>query len=175
MSVEIRLETPEDHADVRRVIAAAFDPEPVADLVEAIRASEQYEPELVFVALADGRIVGHVMISYATLETADGDHRVAMLSPLAVEPEFQRQGIGTKLVHCALDKARLMGDRMVVLEGDPSYYGRFGFEPSHLYGITLPLPSWATIDAGQVVWLSEPQRFDSATVVYPPAFESVSE
>ncbi|MBT8207965.1 MAG: N-acetyltransferase, partial [Acidimicrobiia bacterium] len=99
MSVEIRLETPEDHADVRRVTAAAFDPEPVADLVEAIRASEQYEPELVFVAVAGGRIVGHVMISYATLETGDGDHRVAMLSPLAVEPELQRQGIGTKLVH----------------------------------------------------------------------------
>lgn len=175
LAVKVRLEKATDHADVRRVTAAAFHPEPVADLVEAIRASEYYEAELAFVAEVDGHIVGHVIISYATLETGDGDRRVAMLSPLAVDPERQKNGIGSKLVRCALDKARSMGEAMVVLEGDPNYYRRFGFERSHHYGITLPLPSWASIDAGQVIWLSEPERFDSAAVVYPPAFGLVVE
>lgn len=173
--VTIRVETAVDHADVRQVVAAAFHPEPVADLVEAIRESAYYEQELALVAETDGRVVGHVMISYAEMSTNQGDRRVALLSPLAVDPEHQKRGIGSRLVHRALDKARSMGEPMLLLEGDPKYYRRFGFEPSHRYGITLPLPSWASIDAGQVIWLGEPERFESATVVYPPAFEMVAE
>lgn len=173
--VTIRVELAADHADIRRVTDAAFNPEPVANLVEAIRASEYYESELAFVAEANGKLVGYVMISYATLETSSGNRRIALLSPLAVDPDHQRSGIGSKLVHCALDKARALGEPMVVLEGDPNYYQRFGFEPSRRSGITLPLPSWASIDAGQIMWLGAPEQFDGATVVYPPAFAMVAE
>ena len=44
---------------------------------------------------------------------------------------------------------------LVVLEGNPLYYGRFGFEHSRRYGIEIDLPSWAPPEAAQVLRDSE--------------------
>ena len=64
----IEPEQEDDHQAVRRVVAAAFAHHPeVADLVELIRASPQYEPGLALVARRGREVVGHVMISHAEL------------------------------------------------------------------------------------------------------------
>ena len=174
-SYTIRPERPADHPAIRRLVAAAFDPEPVADLVDAIRASEHYLPAMAFVAEIAGTVVGHTMISGATLRAADNEWPIVMLSPLAVAKTHRRQGIGGVLVRavCAIVDQR--GEPLVVIEGDPAYYGRFGFEHSLLYGIEIELPEWAPPEAAQVMRLASYDPALRGKVEYPPAFTALSQ
>jgi putative acetyltransferase len=169
----VREERPGDAEPIGRVVAAAFGSPAEATLVEAIRASEHFVPELSLVAETGGHIVGHVMISYVGLETAAGTVDIPSLSPLAVAPERHRQGIGSALVRAVTAAADARGEPLVVLEGSPAYYGRLGFEPSAPLGITIDLPSWAPAEAAQLLRF---RRYDPALrgrVVYPPAFDEV--
>ncbi|MGH9208494.1 MAG: GNAT family N-acetyltransferase, partial [Acidimicrobiales bacterium] len=79
------------------------------------------------------------------------------------------------LVRDVTARAENRGEALVVLEGSPTFYGRLGFEPSVPHGIHIDLPSWAPPGAAQVLRLS---NYDSAIrghLVYPPAFDAVSE
>lgn len=58
--------------------------------------------------------------------------------PFSVLPEFQKQGIGTALIHHTVEMAQAACERAILIFGDPGYYGRFGFLPASLFGITLP-------------------------------------
>ncbi len=166
----IRPEDPADHPAIRAVVAAAFESDTEADLVEAIRASEHYVPPLALVADDGGEIVGHTMISGALLRGPAGERPIVMLAPLAVVPARQGEGIGGALVRAAVTAADQRGEPLVVLEGSPAYYRQLGFEPAHRHGIELPLPDWAPRDAGQVVRLAAYDPALTGSVVYPPAF-----
>ena len=161
-SVEIRPETSDDHEAVRRVVVSAFGSNIEADLVERLRSSPEYVPELSLVATDHGTVVGHVMISHARIRSQEEDggteRRISMLSPLAVLPEAQKSGIGGALVRAALGAADDRGEPLVVLEGSPLFYGRLGFEHAQRHGIELPLPSWAPSEAGQAFLDREDQR-----------------
>ena len=170
----IRQETPDDHAAINVLVAAAFGSQVEAQLVDDIRASEEYIPELALVAERDAAIVGHVMISYAWLESAEGRRRIAMLSPLAVAPDEQRAGIGSALVKAVTAAAEERGEPLVILEGSPAYYGRLGFEHSVKYGIEITLPSWAPAEAAQVMRLKNYDPALTGRVVYPSAFDAAT-
>jgi putative acetyltransferase len=163
-----------DHQAVRRVVAAAFADQPeVADLVELIRASPQYEPDLALVARRGRELVGHVMISHAELVDGETSWDVLTLSPLAVRPDVQRQGIGSALVVEVLRRADATGATLVTLEGSPAFYPRFGFRDARTLGVTIDLPDWAPRDAGQVYPLSAYDPAVRGRLVYPPAFAAV--
>lgn len=175
-SAVIRPETSDDHDAIRAVVAAAFGSIAEAELVDRIRASPEYRPDMALVAEDDGQIVGHVMISGAVLRNAATERPIVMLSPLAVVPARQRHGIGSALVRSALAIADSVGEPLVVLEGSPDYYGRLGFEHSAGYGIDIHLPDWAPPEAAQVKRLSAFDPNDPAlqgTVVYPAAFDGL--
>ncbi len=175
-SFEIRPERVGDHRQIRRVVVAAFGSDVEADLVERIRAAPEYVPEMSLVAEIDGEIVGHVMISGASLRHAAGDRRIVMLSPLAVDPAHQRAGIGGALVRSVAAIANQLGEPLVVLEGSPQYYPRFGFEPAARHGLVLSLPGWAPPEAAQVLRLDGYDAADPTlrgVVVYPAAFDGV--
>jgi putative acetyltransferase len=177
MEVVIRAEEPGDHAAIAEVVAAAFGSPAEARLVDDIRTSPHYVPELSLVAELDGRVVGHVMVSFTSIhDDDDGSQRwISQLSPLAVAPDVHGQGIGSALVHEVCARADARGEPLVVLEGNPKYYGRFGFEPSSAHGITLPLPSWAPPEAAQVLRLTHDDPTIRGRVVYPPAFDGVTD
>lgn len=61
-----------------------------------------------------------------------------VLSPLSVVPSAQRRGIGRALIAHAVAAAERSGAPGVVLEGDPAYYGRLGFEPAEARGVRRP-------------------------------------
>ena len=171
----IRAEAAGDHAAIAQVVEAAFGSPAEAALVEGIRASTNFIPELALVAEIDGRVVGHVMISYVALHDGDSVRWITSLSPLAVAPEWQGRGIGSALVRAVTAAADERGEPLVVLEGAPGYYGRFGFEHSVLHGITIDLPSWAPPEAAQVMRLGAYDPAVRGRVVYPPAFRDVIE
>jgi putative acetyltransferase len=173
-SLRTRPETVADLDAIRQVVVAAFGSDVEADLVERIRRSPQYLPGMALVAVIDDVVVGHVMISGATVRSVEGDRDIVMLAPLAVDPAHQRHGVGRALIEAVVAIADRLGEPLVVLEGDPAYYSRFGFEHAVRYGLRIPLPDWASSEAGQVRILSGYDADDPTLrgeVVYPPAFD----
>ena len=175
MDVDIEPERPDDLAEIGEVVRAAFADEPsVARLVELIRASPQYLPELALVARREGAVVGHVMISRAELVDDDAGvtHDVLTLSPLAVAPDVQGRGIGSALVRAALALAERRAEPLVTLEGSPRYYPRFGFRDCRDVGVRIDLPDWAPREAGQVYLLPSYAPSVRGRLVYPVAFST---
>lgn len=122
-------------------------------------------------------VVGHVMISRAMLQSpGGGEQSIVMLSPLAVTSAVHGRGVGGELVRAATTIADQRGEPLVVLEGSPAYYSRFGFVPAAAHGLTLPLPDWAPPTAAQVMLLASYDPTDESlrgTVAYPPAFDGL--
>jgi putative acetyltransferase len=129
----IRLEEPEDEPVVRRVNELAFGQRNEADLVDALRVKAR--PYISLVASVDGLVVGHICFSPVSIESDGGVFDAMGLAPMAVLPEFQNQGIGSRLVQEGLRKCRDLGHSLVVVLGHPNYYPRFGFVPAHLKGL----------------------------------------
>jgi putative acetyltransferase len=172
--VTIRAERHDDRDAIADVVAAAFGSPAEARLVEAIRPSSNFVPQWSLVAQLLGRVVGHVMVIFVALREDAAERRIACLSPLAVAPDVQGRGIGSQLVRAVSARVDDDGEPLIVLEGSPVYYGRFGFEHSVPYGIHIRLPEWAPPEAAQILRL---RNYDSSIrghVVYPPAFDDVS-
>jgi putative acetyltransferase len=157
------------------VVRQAFQDEATAELVVLIRASPNYLPELSLVAVDGDTVVGHVMLHHLELQDGARHHQVVSLSPLAVRPESQRQGIGAALVEAAVERTDQAGEPLIVLEGSPAYYPRFGFQPAARFGVAIHLPSWAPPEAAMVRPLRAYRADVRGTVVYPPAFDRVNQ
>lgn len=165
----IRVAVDDDWPSILEVHRRAFVDQDIPRLVTDLRAGGYDVPSLSFVALAEGRVVGNVMHSWSSIEGSDG--RVLQLSPLGVLPEFQRQGRGSALVRAALDGVRSFGEALVLLEGNPAYYGRFGFVRADELGL-LPPPS-TPASAFQVAVLDESRPLPQGRVVYAPPFDDL--
>lgn len=143
-------------------------------LVDALRASDAHVADLELVAEIDGAVVGHVMVTWAVL-AAHPVRRVLNLSPLSVDPFAQGQGIGSDLVRAIADGAAQRDEPLVVLEGDPTFYGRLGYGSAAEVGIDLSLPPWAPPEAAQVILLPTYKPHLRGRVIYPPPFDEVGE
>lgn len=131
MTMAIREETSADHAAVRRVVAAAFEQAVEADLVDRLRADG--DAAISLVAIADERILGHILFS-----PLGAPFRALALAPVAVSPERQGSGIGSALIRSGLDRARAAGWQGVFVLGEPAFYRRFGFDPELAAGFQSP-------------------------------------
>jgi putative acetyltransferase len=131
---EIRREQPGDLAAIRNVNDRAFGRPDEGAAIERLR--EACEELVSLVAVVDGRVVGHILFSPTRLDTEDGGELSGMgLAPVAVLPEWQRQGIGSELVRAGLATIRQTPCPFTVVLGHPTYYPRFGFEPAARHGI----------------------------------------
>jgi putative acetyltransferase len=167
MGFLIRQERAADERTISELVEAAFGDRSVAEFTGSIRASDGYVPELTFVGEADGEIVGYTMLSYVEIEGLD--NRILVLTPMAVRPDRQRQGVGAAIVRAALEAADERDEPLVLVEGVPAYYPQFGFESATALGLERPderIPDQA--------WLAIPLRsYDPSIrgrVVYPPFF-----
>jgi putative acetyltransferase len=129
----IRREYPEDIAAIRAVNEAAFEESAEADIVDALR--DACADFLSLVAESDGEIVGHILFSPVTIDDESQSKQGMGLAPMAVIPNQQRQGIGSKLVEAGLEMLREQGCPFVIVLGHPEFYPRFGFVPASRQGL----------------------------------------
>ncbi|TJY43881.1 N-acetyltransferase [Cohnella pontilimi] len=136
--MNIRTETRDDFEEVHELHVAAFGKrEDEALLVERIRQSEGFIPELSIVAQLDGNIIGHALFSRASLLEGSEVKPVIVLAPIGVTPAKQKKGVGGQLIREGLKRCGELGYGVVLLIGHPSYYPKFGFWPARGFGLEL--------------------------------------
>lgn len=129
----IRPEEPGDIPALRTINELAFGQSDEADLVDVLRRDC---PVFVsWVALVAERVVGHLLFTPALLETGDPGLPGMALAPLAVAPEWQKQGIGTALMQTGLAALDAASCPFSIVLGHPAYYARFGFVAASRFGI----------------------------------------
>jgi putative acetyltransferase len=165
---------PDDRGAIRRIHAEAFrtagDPSTIpveVGLVDDLIDSGDAVPALSLVADLDGKLVGHVICSEATV----GDHPAVGLGPIGVLPDHQRQGVGKALMHAVLAATDALEIPLVGLLGSIEYYPRFGFVPAIQVGIEAPNPAWG--DHFQVRTLTAYRPDIVGAFRYAPAFEEL--
>jgi putative acetyltransferase len=165
--VIVRAETPADYDDIRRIIDEAFGDTVTSRLVDMIRTSDRFVPELSLVAVSDGEAVGHVISSYVDLVQVPGTRRVLQVGPLGVLPSHQRRGVGSALMHETIRLVEERGEPLLLIEGNPAYYERFGFTRVDAAGIEMPPESH-----GAQYFMFRPLRVYDPSLrgraVYPP-------
>ncbi len=168
----VRKEDWSDLKEVENLLRQAFKGDAEAVLVNRLRVRPEFEPALSLVAVMDWKLVGHILFFPVSVRDEGGDFSALALAPLAVDPHFQKQGVGSRLVRMGLQEAARLGHSLVIVLGSPDYYGRFGFKPAVPLGIVPPHAEWA--DAFQVLELT-PQALSSVKgqVIYPPEFDAV--
>ena len=129
----IREEQAGDIGGVREVEMQAFGRAEEADLVDGLR--REGAVLLSLIAEVEQRIVGHILFTRMWIETSNGSVSAVALAPMAVLPEYQRRGIGQRLVRQGLNLLRCRGERIVIIVGHPDYYPRFGFVTAKPRGI----------------------------------------
>ena len=143
---------PEEHKDYKSIISLILrsfqegtdysDGTDIIALVEEIRDSKYYIPELSFVAELSDIIVGHFLFSKFPLSpTKEGGYvneessEIVMLAPVSVHADYFRQGIGTAMLNLGIEKVKELGYKGITVEGNYNFYNRIGFRTSSEYNI----------------------------------------
>lgn len=137
--LEIRQENKSDYEEVYNVIRTAFETAEHSagneqDLVVALRDSTNFIPELSLVAVQDNKIIGYILFTKIVI----GEYEELALAPLGILPEYQKRGIGTKLIEEGHKIARKLGYHYSIVLGSNKYYPKFGYIPASQYGIIAP-------------------------------------
>lgn len=137
--MEIRQENKNDYKEVYNVVKKAFSTAEHSDgteqdLVNALRESPSFIPELSLVAVEDGKIVGHILFTKVCIN----DFMELALAPLSVLPEYQGRGIGLALIKKGHSIAKNLGYNYSIVLGDPMYYSKSGYVAASVYGIKAP-------------------------------------
>lgn len=119
MIIALRTEQPPDHAQTEHVTREAFWNYYVPGcnehyLLHIMRGSTSFIPELDVVAVHGSRIVGNIVYATSVIRTDGGkEYEVLGMGPIAVLPEYQRRGIGRRMIDYTRARAREMGFRAI--------------------------------------------------------------
>ncbi|MCD7900165.1 MAG: N-acetyltransferase [Bacteroides sp.] len=139
----IRETTIRDFKDIMEVETLAFGYDKEAKLVAELLEDKTAEPIISLLAFYKGNAVGHILFTRAYFDGAEGQPMMHILAPLAVKPEYQRQGIGGMLIKTGIQNLKEKGSNLVFVLGHKDYYPKYGFLPhaSHLgYPAPYPIP-----------------------------------
>ncbi|GAA3733456.1 N-acetyltransferase [Flavobacterium ginsengisoli] len=174
MEIKLRQENKNDFESVFHLIEKAFEKEEYSDhkeqfLVERLRKSDAFIPELSIVAEIDNHIIGHILFTKLEIKNESQTFPSLALAPVSVLPEFQGKGVGSKLILHGHEIAKSLGYKSVILLGHQDYYPKFGYELCEKYNIKMPFD--VPTENCMVIALAEDGlKGVSGEVVYPKAF-----
>jgi putative acetyltransferase len=164
----VREETASDLDAISIVHKAAFRRDQEGDLVRRLRTDGLIVSSIV--AHDECSIIGNAVFSKIVIRLAEGEIDAVALAPVAVRPEHQRQGYGSKMIETGLRLCSVRGHRSVFVLGDPAYYGRFGFSVTSAARLQSPYkgPHWMALELVHgALWNV------NGLVEYPAAFADV--
>ncbi|KAF0094721.1 MAG: putative acetyltransferase [Puniceicoccaceae bacterium 5H] len=162
----IRPAQPQDAGEIEELLLSAFPTEEEARCHATARRSGHVVSEFVATNI-QGAIVGMVALGPVWHERVGPEAAALGIVPLAIDPSWQSQGVGTALVWSALNYARTETDLVVVL-GEPGYYARFGFQPACHWQWEN---QYQAGDAFQAIWRGgEEVTVPPGLLVYAPAW-----
>ena len=133
--VTLRHEKSSEAAAREALLDLAYGPARLSKPSQRLRMGRKPSAGLSFVALEDGAMIGTLRLWEVAVGASD---KMLLLGPLAVHPDHRKRGVGAALMQRALRDAGRRGHRAVLLVGEPSYYGRFGFSNQQTGGLWLP-------------------------------------
>ncbi len=139
-NITVRLENPQDYRETESMVREAFWDlyKPGCDehlVVHKLRERPEFIKELDLVACDREKIVGVVICPRAKVVNERGREFTLLCLVIGVLPSHQNKGVGSLLMNKAIDAARSLGFKGIVLFGSPEYYPRFGFRNAQEYGI----------------------------------------
>lgn len=167
--LRIRQENEKDYQQVYHVIKTAFELSDQKDgneqdLVVALRKSDSFVPELSLVAVINNTIIGYILFTKIKIGTSTA----LALAPLAILPEYQKSGVGTKLIHEGHKIAQQLNYDYCIVLGDNQYYSQFGYIPASQYNIKAPFD--VEDKYFMAIKLNENAKAIKGTVEYDKAF-----
>ena len=138
--VIIRLESEKDYFEVEKMVRNSFwniyRPGAFEHLiVHRLRDDESFIKDLAYVIQKGDRIIGHINYSKGKIHYENGIDDAVVLGPVAIDDDYQNQGLGSRLIEHTLKLVRDYPYIFVI--GDESFYSRFGFESASKYNIYL--------------------------------------
>jgi predicted N-acetyltransferase YhbS len=174
MDAIISTERPEDYEEVIKLTDLAFKDMPFSshkegELVSKLRKGVNFVEELSIVAKLNNKIIGHILFTKLNIKDGEKLYETIELAPVSVLPEYQRKGIGSKLINEGIERAKKLGFKSVIVVGHPEYYPKFGFEPAAKYNLK------SSIDVPSEVFMAMELVEDGlkdvkGTVIYPEEF-----
>ncbi len=174
MNIIIKQESPANFSTVYEINKIAFGQDGEAKLVDALRKNQEvFIPELSIVAIIDNKVVGHILFtSIRIIDDNQNEFGSLALAPMAVKPQFQRQGIGGKLIRQGLFKATELGYKSVIVLGHEHYYPKFGFKTASNWNIEAPFDVHENVFMA-IELVPDGLKGITGTVKYPKEFEIV--
>jgi putative acetyltransferase len=163
----MRVEEPRDVAQVRELLEASYPGFGEAILVDRLR--NDGDIVLSLVAEDQGVVVGYIAFSRLLVEGGEPPFPAVALAPLAVYPEYQQQGIATRLVQEGHACLAAIGETLSVVLGETSFYGRFGYSNRRVANFSSEYQS------PYLMALSFGAAPSEGRLVYASAFAALSE
>jgi len=142
--MKIRLENEKDYLEVENLTRDAFwnvyRPGCNEHLViHKLRQADSFIKDLDYVFIENNQIVGNIVYSKMFIGSERKmSNEVIAFGPISVHPDFQRKGIGKKMIEYTLNKAKELGYKVVLITGNNNYYNPLGFKSATIYNIYLP-------------------------------------
>lgn len=170
----IRLEKETEYREVENLVRESFwniyRPGCLEHFVlHKLRNDKSFVPELDFVMLLDGKLIGQNMFMNAFINADNGNNIPIMtMGPICIAAEYQRKGYGKTLLDFSLEKAKAIGCKAVCFEGNINFYGKSGFRYASEFG--LRYHGLSDSDDASFFLCKELQEgyLDSITGVYKP-------
>jgi putative acetyltransferase len=128
-NITIRETTSSDFDDIMSVIKLAFGYHKEAELAADLLADSTGEPLVSMLAFDGDKPIGHILFTRAYVGGQEEQPMMHILAPLAVKPEYQRQGVGGMLIRAGIERLRELGAHLTFVLGHRDYYPRHGFIP----------------------------------------------
>ena len=172
MKIHIRPERTNEQAKTYDINRKAFNRGNEADLVDALRKTKRFNPGMLLMATHYEDLLGCILLYPVDIVEGSKITQTMSLAPVAVLPQHQRKGVGSKLVKVSLGKAKKLGFKSVVVLGNDVYYSKFGFKPASTWGIK---PSFEAPDKNFMAIELEQDALKGAAgvVYYPEEFKKV--
>lgn len=143
MNIKIRHENENDYRAVEEVAREAFwnlyfpgCAEHV--VVNKMRKSKDFIPELSFVIEVDGKIAGAIFYTHSKIVSDDNkEFDTISFGPVFISPKFHRMGLGRKLITHSIEESKKLGHKAITTLGYPYHYEPYGFVGGKKYNISM--------------------------------------